>query len=361
MATSHPSTILPPDKFGNPHTFPSLILSAANELLFRVSPAFERGSLNRGPGHAFTASAFDGIPAEALNNIHYVGPRADLVRMASAHINQWKDRTEHLPSPFVSVSCSFAYALFEARRWNARYWCNNTQITVIDATKITGDAWTATELVGAWSLSPDPVVRANKTDTFFGRWAEEVLVYGCIPQDAVIVTAPLESFFSSLPHWCADVTIQIRNRLVLRSTEAVADALAKVANIPANNTDEEQAILLAHSVERSIVMLRNALPPMGTFDQETHADLVEKVARLAAMFCWWPKWITRTDPLEYPALLERVKEEVLDKLRRESMVATMMSSPIQGSSDVVRSPATSPHERNPCYATPRRPVRRVQE
>ncbi|KAJ6527267.1 hypothetical protein DFH09DRAFT_1414541 [Mycena vulgaris] len=236
-----------------------------------------------------------------MNNTHYGGPDADLGRRASAHITQWKDRTESAPSPFISASFSIAYALFEARRWNARYWCNNTQISVIDTKKITSDAWIATELVGAW----------YNTDMFFARWSEEALVYGCIPQDAVVVTAPLETFFACLPRWCSDVTVQIRSRKILRSTEAVAGELAEAAENPANNTPDEQAQLLEQSVNRSIHMLRGILPPMRTYNKHIHADAVDKIARLAAIFCWWPKWITRTDPLAYPSLLKTVEEEVL--------------------------------------------------
>ncbi|KAF8158943.1 hypothetical protein K438DRAFT_1986115 [Mycena galopus ATCC 62051] len=62
------------------------------------------------------------------------------------------------------------------------------QISVIDSRKLEADVWLGTELVGAWW----------KDDTFFARWVE-VLVYSKINHDAVVVTMPMEDFFSFLP------------------------------------------------------------------------------------------------------------------------------------------------------------------
>ncbi|KAJ7931683.1 hypothetical protein B0H13DRAFT_1857662 [Mycena leptocephala] len=304
MATYDPS-FLPPDRFYTNQTFPSLITHLANQRLFRVHALDGRGAPI--PGTGFISSAYDTTPSEAQYNAHYTGrDPLQLKRCASAHITQWKDGTESMPSVFISTSFSLAYALFEARRWNARYGCTTTQISVIDPLKIPSDKWLGTELIGAWWETP----------SFFARWAEEALIYGHIPHEAIVFTASLETFLSLLPRWCGDIIPQIR-RYEVRSSENMVQVLASAAEDPANNTVEKQEELLVDSVRQSITLLGHLLPSqMQNYNVNIHADAVDKISRFAAIFCWWPEWITSTDPSAYPNLLGTVREKVLERAYR---------------------------------------------
>ncbi|KAJ7491915.1 hypothetical protein FB451DRAFT_511312 [Mycena latifolia] len=324
---SDPSTILPPLMFGEDHQYSCLTANPANQRIFRVHPANGPGALVHGVGFLSYGQV---APMNDPNYGQFTGSPDDLKNAASAHVTQWKDGTAHVPSPFVSASCSIAYALFEAHRWNAYHGCADAQISVIDTSQITSDAWLATELVGAYSTHA----------AFFARWSEEVLVYQRIPFGAVVVTAPLSSFLDLLPRWCDDIKPQIQFRQ-LRSTEEVACALADAAAIPANNTPAQEVELLMQSVEQSIELLRNILPPsMTQFDPHTHAEAVDAIARLALVFVWWPKWITGVDPVAYPGFLQWARNAVRGQLQIEKEIAIMLER-IQASMDAIVQQATA--------------------
>lgn len=208
------------------------------------------------------------------------------------------ERRDDEPTPFISTTFSLAYALFAAGRFNARHGCTDTQISIIDTAKMNTSAWLATELVGA-----------SWTDAaFFAGSAQEVLVYRRILVDAVVATVALDEFLDCLPRWCGDVGYQIQ-RYQLHSTEAAVHALADAAFLPASNMAEEESALEVQSVKRSIWILRSTLPPsMADCDLDTHADAVDAIARLAALFVWWPKWITAIDPVAYPLFLLFLKK-----------------------------------------------------
>jgi hypothetical protein len=149
----------------------------------------------------------------------------------------------------------------------------------------------------------------------------EVLVFGRIPRAAVVVTAPLGAFLDCLPDWCDALKPEIRDWVkwgAQHSTEMCCRALAALAKDPANTTPLKQAKLLAHSVDQSILMLglqrgARAIPP----------QTVERAAHLAALFCWWPKWITEVDDAEYGYLLRQVDFAVrqrLPKIAAEQLV-----------------------------------------
>ncbi|KAJ7696435.1 hypothetical protein B0H17DRAFT_398336 [Mycena rosella] len=301
MSSSH---MLPPFRFGTNDKYRSLTLNPANRFIFRVHRAAGRGALTPAGFFSYGQSTPNG------DYDHFTGSLDALAATASAHITQWKDKTAPLRSPFISASFSVAYVLFEAHRWNAHHGCTDTQISIIDTAQITSDAWLATELVGAYWTDA----------AFFARWAEEVLVYHHIPIGAIVATLPLSSFLDFLPRWCDDIVPHIRSRQ-LRSTEKVAYALASAAANPANDTDGD--LVPRQYVQGSIQVLRHTLPAsMVIFDPHTHADAVDAIARLAAVFVWWPKWITGVNPAAYPAVLERARNVVLLQLEVDKLDAT---------------------------------------
>ncbi|KAJ6581793.1 hypothetical protein B0H19DRAFT_1116505 [Mycena capillaripes] len=288
MFGSNPNTILPPSRFKTNHTLNGVSSNDANRFIIRVH-------LSVGPGEltpvGFVASAHAERPWEAPNNAYHSCSREELESLAAAHITQYKDKTWNAPTKFISGSYSLAYVLFEAlrRRFQNRNRPGDFEIliSIIDLAEIPNDKWLATELVGAYW----------RDAAFFARWAQEVLVYGHIPHRAVVATMSVNNFFDCLPRWC-----NIREDIKpgsLWSTEAVVDRLKILAK--ENVTSEEEDALLIHSVESSLATLGNL---------STSAEAIESVSRFAAIFCWWPKWIIGTDPSEYSALLERVREKV---------------------------------------------------
>ncbi|KAJ7509910.1 hypothetical protein B0H11DRAFT_1261105 [Mycena galericulata] len=325
MASSDPSSILPPLRFYSEHTYTSLKNNPANRYIFRVHRSSGPGA--RIPGVGFVAPR---IVSEPTFFMGFTGHRDDLEEHASAHVLQWQwkvwrdGQNPFLPSCFVSASFSFAYALHEAGRWNTFHGCTDTQISVIDtwALGAPARAWLATEFVGATGVQA----------AFFARWAEEVLVFGFIPHTAIVLTAPLNTLLACLPRWCAAIAPDIRT-CKHRSTQDAALALAAAAAEPGNNTQAERDALAAQSVARSIALLQD-IPP-------TQPDRVDTIARFAALLCWWPRWITGTDPVAYPALLRSVEERVRAQLapRRSPAVKVERSA-----SGVVRTPSSSPRK-----------------
>jgi hypothetical protein len=283
------NTILPPSKLRPEHTYESITSNEANRYVFRIHRAKGRGALIPSVGFVSYGSAVSGTPDDYE---HFRGRLSDLIRAASRHITQWKYKTTDLPSPFVSASFSMAYVLFEAHRWNRYHRCTSTQISVIDTSQLTGDVWLATELVGA-----------SRTDAaYFARSAQEVLVYRYIPFNAVVVTMSVYGLLACLPRWCDDIPLHL-----LRSTQQVVNALTEAADCPEHNTLNEDFALRVQSVEHSILLLRDTLPE--EFDPDTHTDQLDAIARLAAVFMWWPKWITGFDPVVYRRVFLSARKE----------------------------------------------------
>ncbi|KAJ7504184.1 hypothetical protein B0H11DRAFT_507274 [Mycena galericulata] len=290
---SHPSTVLPPSRLRSDHTYGDLTSNPANRLIYRAHAPTGRGSLTN---IGFLSSSW---------------PTRIQVESAAAfsHVTQWRDGTTHSPTPFVSATFSLAHALFEAGRLNARHRCTDTLISIIDTAKIPNTAWLATEFVGT----------SGSDAAFFARAAQEVLVYDCIPFESVVVTLQLDDFLQCLPRWCDNVGHQIRwNQF--RSTEDVVHALAYAASLPANNTLGEDSALMMQSVDQSIRMLKKTLPAfMADYDRAVHANAVDEIARLAALFAWWPRWITGVDPTEYHFYLQRASNAIRIKMDWSSL------------------------------------------
>ncbi|KAJ7019795.1 hypothetical protein C8F04DRAFT_1146698 [Mycena alexandri] len=315
-----------------------------NPFLLRVHRKDGHGELS---SLGFFASTHSTIPYNAPGSAHYPGSSGrELERRASAHVTQWKNRTWDQPSCFISLARSIPYVLFESRRRDLLHPANQPRISVIDGAKLVArsDAWLATDLVG--HIPRDPV--------FFAQRADEVLAYSWIHRDAVVATVPVDKFFDCLPPWCGQVKADIRGDR-LWSTADVANALETLARQHCNTAAAEEE-LLEHSVQQSIEILRreNLASSMEGFDENRHAGAIDKIAGLASIFCWWPKWIVGDDDAEYPALLEAVRNRVVQKLRWEKFGAEMTSM-IQTSvlASAIRSRVTSHRMRTTTpYARP---------
>ncbi|KAJ7504200.1 hypothetical protein B0H11DRAFT_1981187, partial [Mycena galericulata] len=301
MASFDPQT-LSPFRFYPDHNHKTIKQNPANRYLYRVHRKTGPGALLR--GHGFVASAHARQPQDAPHNTHFTGSVEELTKSGSAHIAQWKEGTWSSPSHFISASYSLPYVLFETQRRGvppAAHWYRGTemQVSVIDALAIPSDVYLGTELVGAYYHDA----------AFFSRWSQEVLVYGWIPAAAVVATMSVDEFYNCLPKWCGGVRALISPRGHW-STQEVAGFLKILAEC--NDTPAKEEALVVQSVERSIALLRNAQPRASVHER------VDKITRLAAMFCWWPKWIkgtAGTDPAAYTGLLRRVEQRVRERLQ----------------------------------------------
>ncbi|KAK7048469.1 hypothetical protein R3P38DRAFT_1866700 [Favolaschia claudopus] len=287
---SDPSTIVPSDKFTTKHTFEGITSQDSQRYFYRVhaGTAGFHGALH--PAYGFLASKRP-LP------LRFTGSGEQLRDLAAKHINQYKyPGRDRSASPFVSGSYSLAYTLFESRRRAAYHGTINPYlpyISIIDSKKLGPDVWLGTEIVGAW----------YEDESFFARWAEEVLVYRQIPASAIVCTLSLDILCSLLPPWCDGLKDNIK-LTSLWSTEAVGDALRNLSSN--NNTPGDEEALLEKAVKESMALLRLLPNSLAESDANT-PHIVDFVARFAAIFCWWPKWTADTDPNEYPAMLERIR------------------------------------------------------
>jgi len=191
-----PSRILPQYGFGPDLTFNKLL--EGNSYLFRVhspkslpptyegtEPYFVGGKYN----DEFSSAAFKSPcpTASASNGANRT--YEDVIR----HMD-WTTRSE---SPYISTSFSFAWAIWEAIR---RYHVNvkhDIEIAVIDARAVADRSVTAAELL----------MKGTPKDRHKDHWkwyrfaveAQDVLVWGHIPTEAVISSIPLLQILSRLP------------------------------------------------------------------------------------------------------------------------------------------------------------------
>jgi hypothetical protein len=277
------------------------------ELFLRVHRKHDHGVLT---SRGFLSSAESPLALSHHASARYPGSSGlELEQSASTHVTQWINCTWDQPSPFVSMARSVPYVLFESRRWDLLHSANQPHISIIDAAKLiqTTDIWLATDLLED----------KYQQDVFFACRAEEVLAYSRIPLDAVVATVPLNSFFDCLPPWCEGIKEDIR-RDRLWSTAEVADALENLVRQHCNTAAAEKE-LLEHSVRKSLEILRGTLLPrwMASFNETKHADAIDRIAGFASVFCWWPKWIVGNDASGYPALLEAVRGQVVQRCARK--------------------------------------------
>lgn len=109
------------------------------------------------------------------------------------------DWTKRSTSPYISTSFSFAWAIWEACRRYQNGVKHDVHIAVIDAHALLGRAVTALELLRQGN--PD---QRHKDHWKFYRFASEtqdVLVFGCIPRNAVLSSVPLLSVLPHLPSY----------------------------------------------------------------------------------------------------------------------------------------------------------------
>ncbi|KAF8142917.1 hypothetical protein K438DRAFT_1994468 [Mycena galopus ATCC 62051] len=117
-----------------------------------------------------------------------------------ADVVRHMDWTTRNSSPYVSTSFSFMWAVWEAVRRYHFGVKHDIEIAVIDATALTTHAVTAVEV-----MRSIPSAGRHEHHWKWYQFAQEsqlVLVYGCIPQAAILTSVPLLRIIDELPSYC---------------------------------------------------------------------------------------------------------------------------------------------------------------
>lgn len=117
---------------------------------------------------------------------------------------EWTTRST---SPYISTSFSFSWSIWEAVKRYHFGVKKDVQIAIIDASALEGRAATAVQLLEY--SSPD------QRDQQFWKWhrfshtSQSVLVYGMIPQPAVLASIPILQILQKMPSYFLHKDVQI--------------------------------------------------------------------------------------------------------------------------------------------------------
>ncbi|KAJ7776015.1 hypothetical protein DFH07DRAFT_73798 [Mycena maculata] len=117
-----------------------------------------------------------------------------------ADVVRHMDWTTRYSSPYMSTSFSFMWAVWEALRRYHLGVKHDVEIAIIDATAISKQSVTVVELMrGANSVER----HENHWKWYhFAQESQSVLVYGFIPQSAVLASVPILWIMNKLPSYC---------------------------------------------------------------------------------------------------------------------------------------------------------------
>ncbi|KAJ6545490.1 hypothetical protein B0H19DRAFT_999213, partial [Mycena capillaripes] len=134
-------------------------------------------------------------------------PSTDPAPPTYSDVARYMDWTTRHSSAYVSSSFSFMWAIWEATR---RYHLNvkhDVEIAVIDATALPGQPVTAVEILR--SVPPAERHKSHWKWFHFAQESQLVLVYGGIPQTAVLTSIPILRLLDRLPSYCLPPPVAI--------------------------------------------------------------------------------------------------------------------------------------------------------
>ncbi|KAJ7479594.1 hypothetical protein FB451DRAFT_1556490 [Mycena latifolia] len=182
---------LPQYGFGPETAFKNLV--GKNVFLFRVYTPHPRVSGCSEP--PFLAPKFDRCFASGDHS-----PSPEPPRPTYADAARHMDWTTRHSSRYVSASLSLMWAVWEALRRYHFGMKHDVQIAVIDAGAVVERAVTVVEL-----LQSVPAIERHESHWKWYRFANEsqsVLIYGAIPQHAILASVPLLHILDNLPSYC---------------------------------------------------------------------------------------------------------------------------------------------------------------
>ncbi|CCL99387.1 uncharacterized protein FIBRA_01405 [Fibroporia radiculosa] len=193
----HDRTALPQYGFGPDVEFEKLVES--NPFLFRVYTPKEPNPFYDRSEPYFVGPRFEekfsdaGFNSQDPSTSPFRSPPSPTYADAAHHLD-WTTRSS---SPYVSTSFSFAWAIWEATRRYHHGVKHSVEIAVIDAKAVSSRAVTAVELL----RKADPKDRHQDHWKWyrFALEAQDVLVWGYIPGNAVFASIPLSQVLTKLP------------------------------------------------------------------------------------------------------------------------------------------------------------------
>ncbi|KAF7367062.1 hypothetical protein MSAN_00965600 [Mycena sanguinolenta] len=183
------SEYLPQYGFGTEVEFTKLVES--NPFLFRVhSP--------KSPSHSDTL--FPALKFDQRYTLHTGCPSSNPPSATYTDVVRHMDWTTRYSSPYISVSFSFMWAVWEAVRRYHFGVKHDIEIAVIDATAVPTDSVTVVEVL---RTAPAAEQHANHWKWYhFAQESQLALIYGGIPQTAVLTSIPLLRILEKLPSYC---------------------------------------------------------------------------------------------------------------------------------------------------------------
>ncbi|KAJ7748378.1 hypothetical protein B0H16DRAFT_1888466 [Mycena metata] len=127
-------------------------------------------------------------------------PSSDPPPATYTDVAQYMDWTTRHSSPYISASFSFMWAVWEAVRRYHFGVKHDVEIAVIDATAVAGRSITVVEILQAVPAADRHERHWKWFD--FAQESQGVLVYGGIPQSAVLCSIPILRIVNSLPSYC---------------------------------------------------------------------------------------------------------------------------------------------------------------
>ncbi|EMD36875.1 hypothetical protein CERSUDRAFT_114793 [Gelatoporia subvermispora B] len=143
---------------------------------------------------SFTSSAF--LAASPSSPLPHRSASAGTYADVANHLD-WTTRST---SPYVSTSFSFAWAIWEATRRYHHSLKHSVEIAVIDAKAVSGRAVTAVELLR--QAGPKERHKDHWKWYRFALESQDVLIWGYIPETAVLASIPLTHILNKLPSYC---------------------------------------------------------------------------------------------------------------------------------------------------------------
>ncbi|OCH94614.1 hypothetical protein OBBRIDRAFT_789091 [Obba rivulosa] len=189
---------LPQYGFGAEISFDKLLDN--NPFLFRVHTPRRTTTSRHDTEPCFVGQLFS--DSFASSTFRGASPQSPSSRL-SPSVGTYADVANHLDwttrstSPYVSTSFSFAWAIWEATRRYHHSLKHSVEIAVIDAKGVSGRAVTAVELLR--QAGPKERHKDHWKWYRFALEAQDVLIWGHIPETAVLASIPLTDVLNKLP------------------------------------------------------------------------------------------------------------------------------------------------------------------
>ncbi|KAF5348034.1 hypothetical protein D9758_010056 [Tetrapyrgos nigripes] len=294
---------LPQVGFGQDITFDAITY---NKFLFRVYTPKKAVSTDEDSAF-FVGSKFDQkyAPSTPISSDMYLPFGSSLAETATYEdcINHlsWETRSS---SPFISTSCSFAWAIWDAvRRYNSGV-KHDVEIAVINAAAVAGKAVTALQL-----LKKGNGHTLHEKHSRWQRFAQEsqsVLVYGFIPRSAVLASVPLLSVLDRLPsYFTKPSSSEVPLRILSWNFDSPQSTYRKFCQEMADRFLRLPFQTRARDTAVGSVRLAISLLDPWFYDM-VHEDLHKAVAKtrdLACVIAHWPEQSGSTESNEMGVLI----------------------------------------------------------